>query len=166
MHSARQRRIDEYHDFDFITNHEHVGVLGRHGALLNGPIAIIEAISAITPMERNIPTVSTPPANTLIRTTAIIAMPVAELIFAIPATAHQKSQIFRGQESLLLLYQSNKIANPIEKNIIALVNAAHPVTRAHAGGIYIIFTKPTAMKIIPQYFNQKSHTHLLHCKMR
>jgi hypothetical protein len=98
----------------------------------------------------------------------MIAIPVAEVILAIPATVHQKSQIRSGQVVLLLMYQTERIRNPNVKQISALTKAAQPVIAVGQtlGSMYMMLTKPTAISIVPQLFNKTSHTHCWHCKMR
>jgi hypothetical protein len=141
-------------------------VLGLHGGVFSGPIAIREANITTTPKAIPNPTVRAPRENASIRIIAMIAIPVAEVMLTIPATVHQKSQIRSGQVVLLLMYQTKRIRNPNVKKISAFMKANQPVIAAQAGNIYMMLTNPTAISIVPQLFNKTSHTHCWHCKMR
>lgn len=146
----------------FISHHWHVGVC-LHGGFDNGPLfQMNNANTVITSNATPKPTLSAGMLKAQMRITTRMAIFVADRGFWMPHTAHQKSQIVSGHVILLLLYHNDNTVKPRVKKISALTKAANPVVKEQPGGMNIRFTKPTAIKICPQYFNQNSQTHFSH----
>src|SRR5258708_4455943 len=71
-----------------------------------------------------------------------------------------------GQVDLLPVYHAQRVRNPSVIRISAFIRAAQSVTAAQPGCVYIMFTNPAEIKILPQDFSNTSHTQCWHCRTK